>query len=195
MAKRGRPFKRSQAEIEAIKELRRMYSNLKRRIDTIQEKYGVSYYDKNKNKMTEMPAVEQFYQKGLDKFSVKNKSLEELNTLRAEVEFVSSFKTSYVKGVENYQNYVAEWIDLYDKDIDAYNNIFDLYNKLVEENEITEKFKYAIIEEIYTVVETKNMTPEERYLHMREFFNDLYLNTRIEDLLGGSGYAVGGKVR
>lgn len=196
MAKRGRPFKRSQAEILAIKELKAKYYKLKNRIERISEKYGGSVLNQRTGRYGEMPAVDLFYEKGLDKFSVKDKSLSELKILRADIEYVSGLKTSYVKGAQNYQNYVAEWIDLYDKDKDAYDKIMTLYNRLVEENELTEKFKYAVIEEIYTMYETRGeISPAEAYAHIKDFFDSLYLNSRIEDLIGGQGYEVGGKVR
>lgn len=186
MAKRGRPFKRSQAEIHAISEITKQYRKLKRRISNISKKYGEDT----------IPSVEHFYKKGLDRFSVKNKNLQELNKLRADIEYVSGLKTSYVKGAEKYTKYVAEWKNLFYSDRGLYNKIMTLYNRLVEENELAEKFKYKIIEEIYTMYETRGeMSPDEQYLHIREFFEELYLNSSIEDLIKGDGYEIGGKVR
>lgn len=183
MAKRGRkPY--SQAKFEATQEVRRLYNKLQRRIKNIQQRYG------------DLPAVETFYNKGLQDFSTKGKTLEQLNNIRLDIEYVSSLKTSYAKGASNYQKYVSEWVDLYDKDREAYDKIMMLYNRLVEENELAEKFKYQVIEEIYTLIETRGeLTPEELSYMIRQKFNEMYLNTRIEDLLGGSSYETGGKVR
>lgn len=183
MAKRGRPLQ-SQARTQAVKEIRALYNKLKRRIENIQERYG------------DLPAVEIYHQKGLSSFSTKGKSLEQLNNLRLDVEYVSGLKTSYTKGASNYQKYVAEWLDLYEKDRGAYDQIMMLYNRLVEENELAEKFKYQVIEEIYTLLETEgNLSTEELSYRIRNKFKEMYLNTRIIDLLGGSSYETGGKVR
>lgn len=184
MARRGRKPYRTEAEIEAIKELRGLYTKLRRRILNIQKRYG------------DLPAVETFYNKGLNEFSTKGKSLEQLANMRLDVEYVSGLKTSYTKGASNYQQYVAEWLDLYDKDRETYDRIMTLYNRLVEENELAEKFKYQVIEEIFTLVETRgDLSPQELSYMIRNKFDELYLNTRIEDLLGGSSYETGGKVR
>ena len=192
MAKRrGRPFSRSQAEAKAIKEIQTKYYKLRARINRIEEKYGALHYgDTNKGS-----AVEQFYDRGLQDFSVKGKGLDELNKMRLDIEYISGLKTSYIKGAENYMKYVNEWVDLYDSDRDAYNKIFTLYNRLVEENELTEKFKYQIIEEIYTMEETMgHLTEKEKYMRIKEIFNQLYESSQ-GDVLGGKGYEVGGKVR
>lgn len=189
--KRGRPFSRSQAEAKAIKEIQSEYYKLKARINRIEEKFGALHYGEN-NKGS---AVEQFYERGLQDFSVKGKGLEELNKMRLDIEYISTLRTSYVKGTENYMKYVNEWVDLYDKDKDAYNKIFTLYNRLVEENELAEKFKYQIVEEIYYMEDNMgHLTDEQKYLRIKEIFKNLYHNTRIEDLIGGNGYEVGGKV-
>lgn len=182
MAKRGRkPL--SEARAVAVKELRNAYAKLRARVSRVQAKYG------------ETPAIEEYYNRGLDKLSTKNLEIEDINKLKIDVDYISSLKTTYMAGAERYDKYVAKWVDMYENDRSTYNRVMMLYNRMVEENELVEKFKYQVIEDIYTMVEKEGATNKEIYIKVREAFNEMYLNTRIEDLLGGSSYATGGKVR
>lgn len=182
MAKRGRkPL--SEARAMAVKELRNVYAKLRARVNRVQAKYG------------ETPAIEEYYKRGLDKLSTKGLELEDINNLRIDIDYISSLKTTYMEGAEHYSKYVSEWVELYENDRGMYNRIMMLYNRLVEENELVEKFKYQVIEDIYTMVEKGGATNKEIYSKVKDAFNDLYLNTRIEDLVGGSSYETGGKVR
>lgn len=182
MAKRGRkPL--SEARAMAVKELRNVYAKLRARVNRVQAKYG------------ETPAIEEYYNRGLDRLSTKGLEIEDINKLKIDVDYISSLKTTYMEGAEHYNKYVAEWVDLYENDRSTYNRIMMLYNRMVEENELVEKFKYQVMEDIYTMVEKEGATNKEVYTRVKEAFNELYMNTRMEDLLGGSSYETGGKVR
>ena len=182
MAKRGRkPL--SEARAMAVKELRDVYSKLRARVQRVERRFGKT------------PAIQEYYNRGLNKLSTKGKTIEDIAKLRIDVEYIEGLKTTTVKGAKTYDENVAKWIDMYENDKGSYNRMMMLYNRMVEENELVEKYKYQVMEEIYNMVEDGKASNLEISQKAMSLFNDLYMNTRIEDLIGGSKYETGGKVR
>lgn len=178
--KRGRPLQ-SQARTVAVQDLRREYQNLKRRIQNIEKKYGKT-----------VPAVEQYYEKGLDKLSTKGKSIEKLGELRKDIDYLSGLSTSTLKGAENFIQHIEPIISLYDDPFTrgVYDTIMTMYNRMVEEVGILEKFKYQILDMVSELV-MEDVDKEKIADTVRQYYREIYEN----DGVGNYEFQYGGKVR
>lgn len=178
--KRGRPLD-SQARTVAVQELRSEYQNLKRRIQNIEKKYGRT-----------IPAVEEYYKRGLDKLSTNKKSLEQIGELRKDVDYLSNLGTSKVRGAQSYIEHIEPLIELY-KDPETretYDKITNMYNRMVEEMGILEKFKYQVLDMLADLF-MADVDPTEIADTVRRAYDTLYEN----DGVGKYEFQFGGQVR
>lgn len=158
--KRGRPLD-SEARTEAVREFREAYNKLKARMQRIEKRFGTS------------PALKEYYDRGLGKASTKGKTIEEIAKMKDNVEYISGLKTSTVKGVEAYEQSIAPLLDLYDSNRDVYDQIMYIYNRMVEENQILEKFKYEVLDMIADL-SMREVSVKEIYEIAEQFYRDLY---------------------
>lgn len=158
--KRGRPLD-SEARTEAVKEFREAYNKLKARMKRIEKRFGTS------------PALEEYYSRGLGSASTKGKSIEDIAKMRDNVEYISGLKTSTVKGVEAYEQSIAPLLELYDSNRNVYDKIMYIYNRMVEENQILEKFKYEVLDMIADL-SMREVSTREIYEIIEQFYRDLY---------------------
>lgn len=180
--KRGRP-PQSQARAEAVKNLRDSLNKLRARIKRVEARYGKT------------PSIEEYYKRQLDKLSTRNKSLEEIGKMQEEVDYISGLKTTYVEGAGAFEEHIQPLIELYEVDKDTYNKIYYIYNRMVEEYAILEKFKYQVLDLIGDMAMSER-TSKEIYEVVRDFYDELY-EGEMEDTTGTYGYRYnyGGKVR
>ena len=168
---------------EAVKELRYSYEKLKRRIKAIEKRYG------------EIPSVKEFYDRGLDKLSTRGKSLEDIEILQQDINYLSGLKTSYVSGASAFEEHIKPLLELFDTDKDAYNKIMYIYNRMVEEYSILDKFKYQVLDMIGDLTMTGRTTKE-----IADVVRDMYEQMYEQAMEGneneyGWKYSFGGKVR
>ena len=137
MARRGRKPVYSEARMMAVAKLKSDYYTLKNRIKNVVNRYG------------ETPATKQFYEKELDKLSVKDLDLDKIVELQKQVNYIAGLKTSRVKNIENYQKFILPLVEegegLYDRDRKAYDKIMYVYERMVLDKEVIEKFRYELL--------------------------------------------------
>lgn len=176
-------FKYSQARTVAVEDLRKEYQKLRNRIERIKDKYG-----------DEIPAVKSYYEAGLDKFSTKGKDLDAIVKLREQVDYVSNLRTAKMtgSGIKDYITYVEPVIELYKspETRDVYDKITNMYNRMVEEMNILEKFKYQVLE-MLTDLFMADVNPAEIADTVRRAYDTLYEN----DGVGKYEFQFGGQVR
>ena len=158
--RRGRPLD-SEARTEAVRQFREAYNKLKARMKRIEKRFGTS------------PALEEYKSRGLGNASTKGKSIEDIAKMRDNVEYISGLKTSTVKGVEAYEQSIAPLLELYNSNRDVYDKIMYIYNRMVEENQILEKFKYEVLDMIADL-SMREVSVKEIYEVAEQFYRDLY---------------------
>ena len=181
----------SAVRMELAKKVQNTYTNLINRIKRIE----------NKGWLT--PARTALEEKGLDKISVKNLTSEQLGQMLNDLTEISQYPTSRLTGkksrtaLENYNKYVARWINLFDNDKDTYDRVMKIYGRMVNENEWTEHVKYQVLEELMDRVGVSGMNDEALHNYIRMLVDNAYKTSeRINaDIQGGRAYAINGKVR
>lgn len=179
---------RSQKEKEIQSDIFKLRHNISRRLTRI-EKSGTytQYYEKIKSDYEQLL----YTTKGLD--------ISQLRTLRQELRYINSLKSTTIKGSKETIINQEKLKDLYkdieqksllqDKDAlkDEIKKINALYNRLVEENGIWEKFKYQIKEDISYLKYNRNMSEVEIYETIKRKLDDLYIeydeDASIEDYI------------
>jgi hypothetical protein len=180
--RRGRP-PLSEARAEAVRQLRDSLNKLRARVKRVEKRFGVT------------PALQEYYKRGLDKLSTKNKTLEELGKMQADIDYISGLKTTYVEGARAYDEHIAPLLEVYKVDKDTYDKIMYIYNRMVEEYGILEKFKYQVLDMVSDMAMVGATTKE-----IAEVVRDMYDQMYEGDMEGvsneyGYGFSFGGKVR
>lgn len=122
------------------KENRQLWYNLKRRVERIKRKYG--YDPKEISKI-----LKNF------KSSTRGLSMEQLERQRREILYMEGLKTTHMKSFRNYLRF--EGI-IKNMDEDTLQDFWSIYNKLVVENQLFEKMKYEVFEEIESQLNSPN---------------------------------------
>lgn len=150
--------KRTPQELAISKQNQKLLKNLKRRIKNLNKKFGATPATK---KLLELKVP--MYTKGL--------SLQQLKDQRRDLLYITSLKTSYVKGMKNFLEH-WEKIDTYLKQSgpETENKFWEIYNKFVEEHAIMHKFKYDVSEVIYAGM-SEGKTEEQIEENLKTLFN------------------------
>lgn len=166
---------RSELEKTIQSDIFKLRHNISRRLARI-EKSGThtQYYEKIKSD----------YEKLL--YTTKGLDLSQLRNLRQELRYINSLKSTTIKGTKETIVNQEKLKDLYkdieqrslSQDKDALKNeikqIDVLYNRLVEENGIWEKFRYQIKEDISYLKYNRNMSEVEIYETLKTKLDNLY---------------------
>lgn len=160
MAKKG--YKLSQAEVVARQQYNKIYYRVRNRINRVRAKFG------------ETPAVRAFYDK---KFSVKDKSLADIAKMTEQLRYIDTLGTSRIKNdrgtQENFAKYIQPLLDAYDNDRVTYNKIMYVYNRMVGEGTLYEKYKYNFLDTIARMT-TSGFTTKQIMERIDEIYNELY---------------------
>lgn len=167
---------RGPVEKELAKQVQRLLRNIKRRLLTISSK-GL-----------ESPATNKFIsmvESGVIPLSTRNLSrMQLINSLR-NLKYIQSLKTSYTKGARQWTNKIKPIFDrLVNNGITSKNDFFKLYNKLVEENALLEKYKYDVWDIIEKGIE--NGEPDEVIRNkVMDLLNEIYNKEEVsmEDII------------
>lgn len=148
------------------KEIKRLSTNLVRRFSNIEKRFGAS------------PALHSWQKANLD-LKISGKSKKELNELLNNLRYFNSLKTSSVKGVKHYLATFGSIQDtLQQISPEAKNMFFEIYNKMVEENHLIEKYKYQVFN-LITDLMVFGIKDEQKIMkEIRELFDELYAKSQ-----------------
>ena len=149
------------------KENQRLMHNLKRRIKRIGNSYvqGLKAYKDVK-------------------WTTRGLSPEELRRNQRRLEYLNSLKTTTVKGFKQFKE---EWSDIMNSlDKEQQNEFFEIYNKIIEENALFEKFKYEMLSTYAKYKKWFNGDKDTLHRALFEKANDMYQsmitqNTNVDE--------------
>lgn len=173
------------------KRVRTLHTNLIKRIERIENKYGST------------PARTILQDRGLEHISLKNLKSEQLGEMLNDLTEISNYPTSgtrnegFKEAISNYNKYVTRWINLFENDKETYNRVMKIYGRMVNETGWTEHVKYQVMEELMDKVAVSEMTDEALHQYIRDLVKNAYDTAeRINaDIQGGKAYAINGKVQ
>lgn len=155
-------------------EIHRLRRNILRRVKRLEEKFG------------ETPATKKLRESEYigDMFSTRNKSYEELEKLKRELERINYMRTSTVKGEKNRRTYAKKAYDkIGELGKDTTDKIKRLYNEFIENNLIYEQYKYTIydiIEEMISDNKTDDEIREELTEHIDSLLADHGIDVEVD---------------
>lgn len=163
-------YKRSEKERLLAKENQKLLKNIKRRFANLERKYGSTI------------AIETFRKRNIP-LTTRGLSLKDLQQQHRNLTYISSLKTSTVKGQKQYEKSFKP-IENALKDTNVSDKFFELYNKFIEENRWMEKYKYEIFDTLLEEI-NENKSDEEIFNSIKEKINDLETEDIIENYFYG----------
>ena len=155
---------------QIAKENQRLLKNIKRRVKTLESKYGETIATKKfaslKNKTT------------------RNLSAKELREQRRDLLYINNLKTSTVRGFKSFKkNFESIAERMTNKD---FKDLFwDIYGKMVEENKLLEKYKYELFDSIEELI-NDGINEDKIIEKLHDLYNEDYIENKeitIEDAL------------
>ena len=148
------------------KEIKRLSTNLVRRFSNIKRIYG------------ESPALYSWQKANID-YKVSNKNEKELKAILNNLKYFNSLKTSSVKGVKRYLETFGEIQNVLQQfPVETKNMFFEIYNKMVEENHLIEKYKYEVFNTIADLMVFGIKDEEKIMTEIRDLFDELYAESQ-----------------
>ena len=151
---------RSEKERELAKKVQRLRKNITRRFQNIQRAFGRSR------------AMEKYYELEIP-LTTRGLSGKELKKMYDNLLYISSLKTSYVRGAKNFKIHFEDIMNTINFDKKLEDRFWSLYDKITEENLWLENYKYEIFDTVNEYI-NEGLSDEDIIKTINKTYQEVY---------------------